>query len=186
MPDPMLVGLCGSLRKASFNRLLMHEAARHWPGSFAEGDLRLPLYDGDVEAEGIPESVAALGALIARADALIFASPEYNKGPSGVLKNALDWLSRLKPNPLWNKPAVIVSAAAGRSGGERGQTMLRAMLHPHRVEALLWPEVLVGGAEAAFDRDGRLIDRTAQELLEKLMTRLRDRVLGAMAQAHVC
>lgn len=167
-----LLGLCGSLRAASLNRKLMLEGARHWPGSFAEGDLRLPLYDGDLEAQGIPGPVQALADLVAGADALLIASPEYNKGPSGVLKNALDWLSRVKPNPLWGKPCAIVSATAGRAGGERGQTMLRAMLAPHRVEALTWPEVLVGGAEAAFDAEGRLVADSDRDSLSELIGRL--------------
>ena len=172
----ILLGLCGSLRAASLNRKLMSEGLRRWPGTVAEGDLRLPLYDGDLEAQGLPDSVQALAAQVAGADALLIASPEYNKGPSGVLKNALDWLSRVKPNPLWGKPCAIVSATAGRAGGERGQTMLRTMLVPHRVEALTWPEVLVGGAEREFDAEGRLVADSYVKALDGLMARLADRV----------
>lgn len=167
-----LLGLCGSLRAGSLNRNLMLEAFRLWPGDTEAGDLRLPLYDGDVEARGLPEAVRQLAGQVAAADALLIASPEYNKGPSGVLKNALDWLSRVKPNPLWGKPCAIVSATAGRAGGERGQTMLRTMLVPHRVEALTWPEVLVGHAEREFDAEGRLTGESYRQALSGLMGRL--------------
>ena len=172
MSSPVLLGLCGSLRAGSLNRKLMLEGGRLWPGVFVEGDLRLPLYDGDVEAKGLPPSVRALCDAIAGADAVLIACPEYNKGPSGVLKNALDWISRDKPNPLWGKRAAIVSATAGRSGGERAQTMLRSMLAPLRVEALTWPEVLVGGAANEFDDQGRLSSARYQETLAQLIGRL--------------
>jgi chromate reductase, NAD(P)H dehydrogenase (quinone) len=172
MVERVLVGLCGSLRAGSLNRMLMLEGARLWPGSWAEGDLRLPLYDGDVEAAGLPEAVVALAERVAGADALLIACPEYNKGPPGLLKNALDWLSRAKPNPLWGKRCAIVSATAGRAGGERAQTMLRAMLAPHRVEVLTWPEVLVGAAEGAFDAEGRLVSDRYRAALTELMGRL--------------
>lgn len=176
MTNLNIVGLCGSLRADSLNRKLMLSLAAQIEADFTEADLRLPLYDGDVEAQGMPESVTQLGALIARADALLIATPEYNKAPSGVLKNALDWVSRLSPNPLWQKPVALMSATAGRGGGERAQTMLRAMLAPHRVEAVVFPEFLVGGAAQHFDEAGALVtesyttirDDLAKALLAKL------------------
>ena len=172
MSEKVLLGLCGSLRAGSLNRRLMAEGARLWPGRFAEGDLRLPLYDGDLEAQGLPDSVVRLAEAVAGADALLIACPEYNKGPPGVIKNALDWLSRVKPNPLWGKRCGIVSATAGRAGGERAQTMLRTMLVPHRVEALTWPEVLVGHAEREFDAEGRLVAESYRKALGGLVERL--------------
>ena len=176
MTKAKLVGLCGSLRRDSLNHKLMLEAAALWPGDFAEASLRLPLYDGDLEAEGMPDSVSALAETLAGADAILFACPEYNKAPPGVLKNALDWLSRVKPNPLWGKPAAIVSATAGRAGGERAQTMLRSMLVPHRVEPLTAPEVLVGGAADHFDDAGRLVTESYRDLLQQLVKGLAGRV----------
>ena len=173
MPQMKLLGLCGSLRIASLNRQLMREGARAFGGAFTEGDLRLPLYDGDLEAQGIPASVQALAAAIEAADALIIACPEYNKAPSGVLKNARDCLSRVKPNPLVGKPVALVSATAGRAGGERAQTMLRAMLAPLRAEVVVWPEVLVGGAPSHFDTEGRLVTESYRVALAGLMERLR-------------
>jgi len=173
MKEPNLLGLCGSLRAASLNRKLMLEGARAFGGTFTEANLRLPLYDGDLEDAGMPESVTALAAQIAAADALIIACPEYNKAPPGVLKNALDWISRVKPNPLWGKRVAIVSATGGRAGGERTQTILRAMLAPMRVEALTWPEVLLGSAASEFDDAGRLVNERYAEGLSALMERLR-------------
>lgn len=178
MSELTLLGLCGSLRAASLNRKLMLEGAARFGGSFAEGNLRLPLYDGDVEDRGMPPSVTALCEAIARADAVLIACPEYNKAPPGVLKNALDWISRAKPNPLWGKPVAIVSATAGRAGGERTQTMLRAMLAPHRVRDLTWPEVLVGHAAEQFDDAGRLANPRNAAALEHLMDRLREVAAG--------
>ena len=117
MTEPVLLGLSGALRADSTNRKLLREAARLFgPCSFAEADLRLPLYDGDDEAkQGVPDVVQALAAQIAGADAIVVSTPEYNKGPSGVLKNALDWVSRVKENPWKGKPVAIVSATAGRT-----------------------------------------------------------------------
>lgn len=172
MAEPVLLGLCGSLRAASLNRALMLQGAAHWPGRFAEGSLRLPLYDGDVEEAGMPAEVRALAEAVQGADAILIACPEYNKAPPGVLKNALDWLSRVKPNPLVGKRVAIVSATGGRAGGERAQVMLRSMLVPHRVEALTWPEVLVGSAEAEFDAGGRLVNERYRAVLAQLMVRL--------------
>ena len=94
MSQPTLLGLSGSLRQSATNRKLLREAARLFdPASFVEADLNLPLYDGDLEeGEGIPAAVKTLADQIAQADAVIISTPEYNKGPSGVLKNALDWV----------------------------------------------------------------------------------------------
>ena len=95
----MLLGLCGSLRQNSVNAKLMREAARIYGGPFEEGNLRLPLYDGDLEDQGIPEEVTALADQIRAADAVLVLSPEYNQSFSGVIKNALDWVSRVEGSP---------------------------------------------------------------------------------------
>ena len=93
-----LLGISGSLRAGSYNTMLVREAARVFaPDEFSFADLRLPLYDGDLEARGMPESVLTLCDQIRAADAIVISTPEYNKNPSGVLKNALDWVSRVRP-----------------------------------------------------------------------------------------
>lgn len=180
MADLKLVGLCGSLRKASTNRLLMLEAVRRFgDAEFVEGDLRLPLYDGDREADsGIPAEVQALADQIAAADAVIVASPEYNKGISGVLKNALDWVSRTKGAPWANKPVALMSAAAGRAGGERTQNMARLCLTPFRPLLITGPEVMVAATSQQWDDQGRLINELNAKALDELMQVLRRHALA--------
>ena len=124
-----LLGLSGSLRSGGTNTKLVHAAAASFGGDFQMGNLRLPLYDGDLEEEsGIPESVQTLADQIAGAKAVVISTPEYNKSISGVLKNALDWVSRAEGSPWHGKPVAIMSAPAGRAGGERagGYTPRRA------------------------------------------------------------
>ncbi len=170
-----LLGLSGSLRSASCNRKLLAEAARIGEASaFTEANLRLPLYDGDLESQnGIPSEVQALADAIAAADAVVISTPEYNKGPSGVLKNALDWVSRVEGNPWADKPVAIMSAAAGRAGGERAQTMLRACMNPFRAHVLPGPEVLVGACQDAFDENGHLKSDMYVKAVTGLMDGLR-------------
>jgi chromate reductase len=170
-----LLGLCGSLRVESLNRKLMMESARLFaPDTFVQGDLRLPLYDGDLEdREGIPPSVQTLADQIRAADAIVIASPEYNKALPGVLKNALDWVSRTKGGPWRDKPVAIVSASDGRAGGDRGQFSLRLCLVPFRANVLPGPEVMVAFASKEFDADGRLTSESYIRALTELMTDLR-------------
>ncbi|MCC5971454.1 MAG: NAD(P)H-dependent oxidoreductase [Pararhodobacter sp.] len=173
MNELKLLCLCGSLRKASLNRKLMKQAAACFDGRVEVGDLRLPLYDGDLEdAVGLPEAVAHLVEQIREADAVLIACPEYNKAPPGVLKNALDWISRAEGHVLQGKPVAIVSATAGRAGGERTQSVLRLMLQPLRGEVLTHPEVLVGSASKEFDETGALLSERYQKAVAALMARL--------------
>lgn len=174
MADPILLGLCGALRAASTNHILMQAAARAFgPCTFSKGDLRLPLYDGDLEAEGIPQPVTLLAQQIAQADAVVVVTPEYNKALSGVLKNALDWVSRV-PGGVWrDKPVAIMSAAAGRAGGERAQSSLRLCLTPFRPRILSGPEVMIANSAQAFAADGQIMDARTQALLQELMGDLR-------------
>jgi chromate reductase, NAD(P)H dehydrogenase (quinone) len=168
-----LLGISGSLRRESFNTALVREAAAVFaPATFTLADLNLPLYDGDVEARGLPDAVRTLIDQIAAADAVVISTPEYNKALSGVLKNALDWSSRVKPMPLKGKPVAILSAAAGRSGGERAQMSLRWCLLAFDARVLSGPEVMIAGAAKAFE-DGRLTDEMGRKLLGDLMARLR-------------
>lgn len=170
-----LLGISGSLRKGSRNTALLYEAARLFaPDEFTLGDIRLPLYDGDLEdADGIPEAVQTLHAQIVAADAVIISTPEYNSNISGVLKNALDWLSRAKPHPWTGKPVAILSAAAGRSGGARTQFSLRNCMTPFNPRILQGPEIMIAGAGKAFDADGRLLNEFSIKSLTTLMGALR-------------
>ena len=173
-----LFGISGSLRKESTNTKLLRLAAAEFdPDEFIEGDITLPLYNGDIEnGPGIPDSVQKLADQIAAADAIIISTPEYNKAPSGSLKNALDWVSRTEGNPWKNKPLAIMSAAAGRAGGERTQFALRLMMMPFRPLILQGPEVLIADARNAFDEDGNLKNERSRTTLAELMDELRKRL----------
>ncbi|MDA7966357.1 NAD(P)H-dependent oxidoreductase [Ruegeria sp.] len=175
MSDPILLALSGSLRAEATNRKLMREAARLFePGTYIEADLNLPLYDGDVETgQGIPDKVQLLADQIAQADAVIISTPEYNKGPSGVLKNALDWVSRTKGHPWMDKPVAVMSAAAGRAGGERAQMVLRTFLVPFQPRVLSGPEIHLADSSNEFDEQGRLSSDRYEKSLHTLMQKLR-------------
>lgn len=170
-----LLGIAGALRHESTNRKLIREAARAFgPATFIEADLALPLYDGDQEERaGIPEAVQRLADQIAAADAVVISTPEYNKGPSGVLKNALDWVSRTASNPWADRPVAVMSSAAGRAGGERAQMVLRGFLTPFQPRLLTGPELHVADCRKQFDAEGRLISDRYAATLETLMQKLR-------------
>ncbi len=154
-----LLGISGSLRTASFNRMLIREAGRLMDGAtYTEADLDIPLYNGDVEeADGIPATVQVLADQIAAADAVVISTPEYNQSFSGVLKNALDWVSRTDGAPWAGKPVALVSVAAGRAGGARAQYALRLAMTPFRPRLLMGPEVMVAAAHTQFS-DGQLAE----------------------------
>ena len=173
-----LLGISGSLRKASTNTMLMRNAAEVFGAdTFVEGDINLPLYNGDLEtAEGVPAAVQLLADQIAAADAVIIATPEYNKAMSGSLKNALDWVSRTKGGPWNGKPVAIMSAAAGRAGGERAQFSLRLAMMPFRPNILQGPEVLVAKSSNEFDENGKLTGEIYIKILTELMDELRNRI----------
>lgn len=178
MSEPILLALPGSLRAEATNRKLVREAARLFePGTYIEADLNLPLYDGDVEVgQGIPDKVQLLADQIAQADAVIISTPEYNKGPSGVLKNALDWVSRTKGHPWMDKPVAVMSAAAGRAGGERAQMVLRTFLVPFQPRVLAGPEIHLADSSNEFDEQGRLSNERYEKSLHKLMQKLRTEI----------
>ena len=174
MAQHKLLGISGSLRAASTNTKLVKAAAQAFdPAEFTLADLNMPLYDGDVEErDGIPAAAQALSDQIAAADAIILSTPEYNKLLPGVLKNALDWVSRI--GPVWkDKPVAVMSAAAGRAGGERAQWTLRLALLPFRPAILPGPEVMLANSGKAFDDSGHLTDEFALKLVTELMGDLR-------------
>jgi len=174
-----LLAISGALRAGSTNTKLLREAIRaagdDVTAEFA--DIRFPLYDADLEdADGIPAPVVALAEAILAADAVLISTPEYNKNLPGVLKNALDWLSRTKLKPFSDKPVAIMSAAAGRAGGERSQFSLRHCLTPFNPDILQGPEVMIANSREAFDGNGRLTNKRSLDGLTNLMTALRARV----------
>lgn len=187
MIKPTLLGISGSLRKDATNRKLLREAARLFGDcTYVEADIDFPLYDGDAEsADGIPAAVQRLSDQIADADAVIISTPEYNKGPSGALKNALDWVSRTKGNPWADKPLAVMSAAAGRAGGERAQMILRGFMVPFRPRILQGPEMHLAGSSKEFDNNGRLTGELYIKTLQELMDGLRSELPVAQRRARV-
>lgn len=170
-------GIAGSLREGSYNRRLLRACAEEAPEGMQivpferVGDL--PLYNQDVEEEGLPGPVRALHAAIRGADALLIATPEYNFGVPGVLKNLIDWASRPpRDSALAGKPAAIVGATPGRMGTARAQLQLRQSFVFTRTPAVLQPEVLVASAHEKFDEDGRLTDDVARGLIRELLGNL--------------
>jgi chromate reductase len=170
-----LLTLSGSLRREATNRKLLAEAARLFgPAEVIAADLNLPLYDGDLEAEeGVPAAVQGLADQVAAADAVAISTPEYNKAPSGVLKNALDWVSRTKGSPWADKPVAVMSAAAGRAGGEQAQAALRHWLSPFQPRVIAGPQLHLAASGSQFTPDGRLESDRYAASLEALMQRLR-------------
>jgi chromate reductase len=176
MDEIRILGICGSLRKGSFNRRLLQVAREELPerARLELADIAgIPIYDGDVESAGLPASVRTLKQQIRTADALLIATPEYNYSVPGALKNALDWCSRpARDNPFRDKPLAIMGASQGLLGTARAQYHLRQIAVSLDLLALNRPEVMVGQAESKFDADGRLTDTKARELVHKLMVAL--------------
>lgn len=166
-----MLGISGSLRKASFNSGLLRAAQEILPDwvDFQIFDIReIPFYDGDLEAEGDPPSVVDLKSAIQNSEAVIFATPEYNWGTSGVLKNAIDWASRDRTEgSLMGKAATIIGAG-GRAGTARAQMQLLETLSETGALVMVKPGLQVMAfADRQFDGDGNLIGEQTRELLGK-------------------
>ncbi len=177
-PRPRLLGIPGALRKASTNRQLLKEAIRVFgPCDYTEADIDFPVFNQDIQdGPGIPEAVLTLHAQIGAADEVIISSPEYNKNIPGVLKNALDWVSRVKGNPWQGKPLALIAASDGRAGGERMMHNLILCVMPFRPALVYGPEVFIANSSRAFGEDGRLIDERSTKNLTELMSRLREEI----------
>ena len=170
-----ILGIVGSLRADSHNAMLMRAAAELLPAGVGvevfDGLRDLPAFDEDLE-DLVDPAVEALKAAIADADAVLFATPEYNGSIPGFLKNALDWVSRpFDHNPLRNKPVAVISASTGMFGGVWGSAELR------KVAGLIGARVLdrdtpIGLAQTAFDAEGRLAGPETVEAVEATLTDL--------------
>ena len=171
-----ILGIAGSLRRASYNRGLVRAAADLAPAGTAIRILDLadiPLYNQDVEDAGEPASVVELKSAIRGADALLVATPEYNHGVPGVLKNALDWASRPRAtSPLTDKPVAVMGASPGRGATARAQTQLRDAFVFTGACVMPLPELLVGAAASHFDADGNLTDPEIRSGLAELLDAL--------------
>jgi NAD(P)H-dependent FMN reductase len=169
-----IIGLSGSLRHASFNTSLLRAAAALVP----EGvELAIhtvhgiPLYDGDVEdADGIPATVTALAEAIAHADGLLLATPEYNNSIPGVLKNAVDWLSRVEGDIFSGKPVAVIGASPGGFGTILSQNAWLPVLRTLETQPYFAGRLLVSKAATLFDPAGTLTDEPAKRRLTDFLT----------------
>lgn len=178
-----IVALCGSLRAASFNRMLMNLAIECKPSTMAVEVLdwrAVPVFDGDLFAQGLPTPVAALKERIRRADGVLIVTPEFNFSVPGGLKNVLDWLSRGDDQPWPMKPVAIASASGGPLGGARMQYDLRKVLLYLNALVLAKPEVFCGMAQTKFDAaTGRCTDETTRKFAIDLMAAFERWITGA-------
>ena len=170
-----ILGICGSLRQGSYNRALLRAASELLPDGVqlmtAEiGDL--PLFNQDFEKDP-PPIVQTFKQTVRAADAILFASPEYNYSIAGVLKNAIDWASRPYGDNSWEgKPVAIIGASSGLSGTMRAQYHLRQTFVFLDMRPINRPEVFVTNAAEHFDATGNLTDEKTRQKLEELLMAL--------------
>ncbi len=166
-----ILGICGSLRKASLNMVALRECANLMPQGMSLRITRIddiPMFNQDVFDAGIPEPAKRLRAEIAEADGVLIASPEYNFSLTAALKNAIDWASR-PPNQSWqDKPVAVFSVTPGPLGGARVQYDLRRILGQLWAHVLPRPEVFIGASASKF-ADGKLTDETTRKFLTDLL-----------------
>ena len=170
MSEPIkLVAVCGSLRKASFNRMALNAFIERLPAGTSAQIIEIdwPLYNADIQAQGFPDKVQAAQKAMIEADGLVLVTPEYNYGPSGVLKNAIDWLSRMTPQPFAAKPIAMFGASGGVLGTARAQYQLRQIMVFLDGRPVNKPEVMIGAAQTRF-ADGKLTDEATGKLLGEL------------------
>ena len=173
-----ILAFAGSLRAGSYNRALLRAAQELAPAGMkiATFDLiDVPLYNGDVEAAGAPEGVTRFKQAIREADGVLMATPEYNHGVPGVMKNAVDWASRPpRSAPLDGKPVAILGASPGITGTARGQSQLRQAFEFTNSYAMPQPEILVFQAHEKFGPDGTLADEATRVHLQRFLVAFGD------------
>lgn len=175
-----IIGLCGSLRKGSFNAMALRAAAKLAPKemSLEIADIAsVPMYNDDLRVAGEPHVVSELKAKVRGADAVLLVTPEYNFSIPGVLKNTLDWLSRPPEPPFDQKPVAIMGAATGPLGTARVQYHLRQVLVFMNAFTVNKPEVFINQAASKFSANGELTDEATAEFIEKLLISLQQLAL---------
>ena len=180
MVDFKILGICGSLRKASLNMAALRACSELMPQGMAlqiTSLADLPIYNQDVFDAGMPESVKRLRGEITAADGLLIASPEYNFSVPAPLKNAIDWGSRAPNQVFHDKPVAIFSVTPGPVGGARVQYDLRRILGQLWGHVLPRPEVFIGNAAGKFDAQGRLTDETTRKFLSELLAGFKDWII---------
>ncbi len=171
MATPLKVlGISGSLRRGSYNTAALHAAEALAPeGMTIEQALiaDIPFYNADVQAQGFPQPVLALGEKIRGSDAVLIASPEYNYSIPGVLKNAIDWISRLPDQPFIGKPIGMIGASQSVLGAARAQYHLRQCFVFLDALPVNKPEVFIALAQNKFDETGKLTDEATAGFIRK-------------------
>lgn len=178
-----VLAFAGSLRSGSFNRRLVRAAPELAPEGMTLTIFELegiPLYNRDVEAEGLPERVREFHEALGASDAVLISTPEYQHGVPGVLKNAIDWASRPPgESPILHTPTAIMGATPGMWGTARAQSQLRQALVYNACPMVNKPEVLVAKAGERFDEEGRLVHEPTRNFIGQLLENL-----GDLARRH--
>lgn len=171
--------VCGSLRKGSFNAMLLRAAAELLPADVTMDVLPIadiPLYNADLDLPTVaerPPSVARFREKLQKADAILIVSPEYNYSIPGVLKNAIDWASRGDDSPLLRKAVAVMGATPGLWGTVRMQTAFHQVFQFLDMKPVQKPEVLLAKADTKFDESGKLTDAVATDLIRKKLEALK-------------
>jgi len=177
-----LVGFSGSLRKGSYNTLLLKAAAQLLPTDVSMEIISIadiPLYNADLDlpaAKQRPEVVEHFRKMLADADGILISSPEYNYSIPGGLKNAIDWASRGEDSPLLRKPIAVLGATTGLWGTTRMQMAFHNVFLFLDMKPVYKPEVLVAQAEKKFDKEGKLIDETTKKLIRQKLEALKEMI----------
>ena len=168
-----VISICGSLRKGSFNRMLMNSLQGLAPPAMSIKEAppftEFPLYNFDIQtSSGFPAPVNALVDALRAADGVSFVTPEYNFSLPGALKNAIDWVSRTKDQPFANKPVCLQSCSMGILGGARAQYHMRQSMVFLNAAVFNTPEVLIAQAQNKFDdKTGELKDEQTRNFLKQ-------------------
>ena len=177
-----LVGLSGSLRKGSYNTMLLNSALQLLPTDVSMEIISIediPLYNGDLDLPSVkhrPQPVEHFRKMLNDADGILISSPEYNYSIPGGLKNAIDWASRGEDSPLLRKPVAVIGATTGLWGTTRMQVAFHNVFLFLDMKPVYKPEVLVAQAEKKFDKNGNLIDEMAKKLLKQKLEALKEMI----------
>ncbi len=168
-----ILGIAGSLRRGSYNHLLLRAAAERAPKGMTVdiySEMKsMPLFDEDLEGQNGPEAVTRLRQQVLAADGILIATPEYNQSMPGVLKNAIDWLSRPPDEVLAGKPVAVIGATSGRWGTRLAQAAVRQTLYAAEAIVLPKPALYLRNAANAFDSEGRLTDQATRGMLDAVL-----------------
>lgn len=177
------IGISGSLRKGSFNTMVLNNATELLPEGVTMEIVSIadiPLYNADHDlpiAKQRPKTVTAFRDALSRADGIVIVSPEYNYSIPGGLKNAIDWASRGEDSPLLRKPVALMGATPGMWGTVRMQLAFHAVFQFLDMKAVQKPEVLIAAANTKFNEQGKLTDAKAVDLIRRKLEALKELVL---------